>query len=171
MPEPQATESSGLEPGSARTRRHLLALLSTAALVLVLDLATKVIAAAVLQPGRPVPILGDYVRLVLVYNSGAAFGLFPGSRLAFIIFSLAAILLIFFLYLRLPGHTRLQLVALGGLLGGALGNLHDRVRTGVVIDFIEVGVGRFHWPVFNVADMAVTIGVALLLLGVARRPA
>jgi signal peptidase II len=169
MPDPQETTDSGREPGPARA--PLIILLSTAVLVLVLDLATKIIATAVLQPGRPVSVLGEYVRLVLVFNSGAAFGLFPGSRLAFIVFSVAAILLILLLYWRLPGHTRLQLVALGGLLGGALGNLHDRVRTGVVVDFIEIGVGRFHWPVFNVADMAVTIGVALLLLGVARRPA
>ena len=115
------------------------------------------------------PVLGEYLRLVLVHNSGAAFGLFPGSRVAFILFSFAAIALILFLYLRLPAHTRLQLIAMGALLGGALGNLHDRVRAGVVVDFIEIGVGRFHWPVFNVADMAVTGGVALLLLGVARR--
>lgn len=109
------------------------------------------------------------MRLTLVHNTGAAFGLFPGSRAAFIVFSILAILVIVALYLRLAQKSRFELVALGALLGGALGNLHDRVRQGFVVDFIEIGIDRFRWPVFNVADIAVTGGVALLLLVMARR--
>ena len=141
----------------------------TAALVLALDLSTKAIASRLLTMGRPVPVLGEFVRFTLVHNTGAAFGLFPGSRMAFIGFSAAALAVILLLYFRLPSRNPGQLVAMGGLLGGALGNLHDRVLHGYVVDFIEIGVGRYHWPVFNVADMAVTGGVALLLWGVARR--
>jgi len=141
----------------------------TAALVLALDLSTKTIASRLLTLGRPVPVLGEFMRLTLVHNTGAAFGLFPGSRLAFIGFSAAALAVILMLYFRLPARSPGQLVAMGGLLGGALGNLHDRVLHAYVVDFIEIGVGRYHWPVFNVADMAVTGGVALLLWGVARR--
>jgi signal peptidase II len=144
-------------------------LLATAALVLALDLATKAMATCKLAFGKPRELLGEFVRLTLVHNTGAAFGLFPGSRFAFILFSTAAMGVILALYFRLPGRSRVQLAAMGALLGGALGNLHDRVRYGYVVDFIEIGVGRYHWPVFNVADMAVTGGVALLLWGVARR--
>ncbi len=142
----------------------------TAVIVLGLDLVTKALASRFLTLGHPVPVLGEVVRMTLVHNTGAAFGLFPGSRLAFIAFSAAAMIVILILYFRLPAQQTSQLVALGALVGGALGNLHDRVRYGWVIDFIEIGVGRYHWPVFNVADMAVTGGVALLLWGVARRP-
>ncbi len=144
-------------------------LIVTAVLVVACDLATKALASRLLLPGRPIPVIGDFVRLTLVHNSGAAFGLFPGSRVAFIIFSLLAIGVIFTLFIRLPGRGRAELVALGALLGGALGNLHDRVRAGFVVDFIEVGIGRFRWPVFNVADIAVTGGVILLLFALARR--
>jgi len=144
-------------------------LLLTAALVVAADLLTKALASRLLAPGFPIQVLGDFVRLTLVHNTGAAFGLFPGSRVAFIVFSFLAILVIAALYLRMAERRRLELVALGALLGGALGNLHDRVRHGFVVDFIEIGVDRFRWPVFNVADIAVTGGVALLLLVMARR--
>lgn len=144
-------------------------LLLTAALVLAADLLTKALASRLLAPGFPVPVLGDLVRFTLVHNTGAAFGLFPGSRIAFIVFSALAILVIAVLYLRMADRRRSELVALGALLGGALGNLHDRVRQGFVVDFIEIGIDRFRWPVFNVADIAVTAGVALLLLVMARR--
>jgi signal peptidase II len=144
-------------------------LLVTAALILALDLATKAVATRTLAFGEPREVLGEFVRFTLVHNTGAAFGLFPGSRFAFILFSTAAMGVILALYFRLPGRSRVQLAAMGALLVGALGNLHDRIRHGYVVDFIEIGVGRYHWPVFNVADMAVTGGVALLLWGVARR--
>lgn len=144
-------------------------LVLTAALVVAADLLTKALASRLLVPGSPVRVLGDFVRFTLVHNTGAAFGLFPGSRTAFIVFSLLAIIVIAALYLRMAERRRLELVALGALLGGALGNLHDRVRHGFVVDFIEIGIDRFRWPVFNVADIAVTGGVALLLLVMARR--
>ena len=153
----------------ARADHPLPVLLLTAAFIVAADLLTKALASRLLAPGFPVRVLGDVVRFTLVHNTGAAFGLFPGSRTAFIAFSLLAILVIVVLYLRLAERHRLELVALGALLGGALGNLHDRVRQGFVVDFIEIGIDRFRWPVFNVADIAVTGGVALLLLVMARR--
>lgn len=143
-------------------------LAATAAVVLALDLVTKLVAANGLEAGHSIPVIGDFLRLTLVHNSGAAFGLFPGSRGPFVAFSIAAIGLILLLYLRLPGRSRLELAAMGALLGGALGNLVDRLRAGVVVDFIDIGLGTLRWPVFNVADIAVTGGVVLLLLGVAR---
>jgi signal peptidase II len=137
---------------------------------LILDLATKWVAATQLSHGRSIPLLGDLLRFTLVHNSGGAFGLFAGGGAPFVGFSIAAIGLILLLAWRLPAGSHGELVALGALLGGALGNLRDRLQSGVVIDFIDIGVGRLRWPVFNVADIAVTLGVIALLWGVVRRP-
>ncbi len=126
-----------------------------AAAVLGLDQLTKAFASAHLVPGEPVPVLGNFLRLTLVHNTGAAFGLFPGSRLPFILVSVLAIAVVLY-------------VLLGWILGGALGNLLDRIRWGRVVDFIDVGIGTVRWPVFNVADSAVTLGVILLAWNLAR---
>jgi signal peptidase II len=142
--------------------------LACAAAVLGLDQATKAIAAARLYPGTAVPLLGDVVRLTLVHNSGAAFGLFPGSRVPFILISILAIGVVLYLYLRDAYRTLANRILLGCILGGALGNLLDRVVRGRVVDFIDVGIGAARWPVFNVADSAVTVGVLLLAWNLAR---
>jgi signal peptidase II len=136
--------------------------LACAGAVLVLDQLTKWLVSTRLTLGEPVPVLGDVVRLTLVHKRGAAFGLFPGSRLPFIIVSLLAIAVVLYLFQRDAYRSALSRVLLGGILGGALGNLIDRARLGFVVDFIEVGVGSLKWPVFNVADSAVTLGVIIL---------
>ena len=133
-----------------------------AALVVVLDQLTKAAASSRLFMSEPVPVLGEFVRLTLVHNTGAAFGLFPGSRLPFIIVSLLAIGVVLYLFTREAYRGLPQRILLGCILGGAIGNLVDRVRLGWVVDFIDVGLGSARWPVFNVADSAVTVGVILL---------
>ena len=143
------------------SRPGFLFLLSAAA-VLALDQLTKAVASARLFLGDPVPVLGDTVRLTLVHNTGAAFGLFPGSRLPFIIVSTLAIAVVLFLFTREAYRGVAPRVLLGCILGGAIGNLVDRIRLGWVVDFIDVGLGSARWPVFNVADSAVTVGVILL---------
>ena len=142
--------------------------LSCAALVLALDQLTKAIVSAHLIPGDPVPLLGQFVRLTLVHNTGAAFGLFPGSRLPFILISVLAIAVVLYLFARDAYRSFINRVLLGCILGGALGNLIDRIRWGRVVDFIDVGFGPVRWPVFNVADSAVTLGVILLAWNLAR---
>jgi signal peptidase II len=129
---------------------------------LALDLATKAVAASQLHLALPVSLIDGYLRFTLVNNTGTAFGLFPGRRVLFLIFSCIAIVAIIVLFARLGRATRLQVLAMGLLLGGALGNLHDRVRFGPVTDFIEMGIAGHYWPVFNIADAAITIGVVLL---------
>lgn len=148
--------------------RRLVLFLACAAGVLALDQATKALASRTLLLGDPVPILGDFVRLTLVHNRGAAFGLFPGSRVPFIIVSTLAIAVVLYLFARDAYRSAFSRVLLGSILGGALGNLVDRARLGYVIDFIEVGVGNLRWPVFNVADSAVTLGVLILAWNLAR---
>jgi signal peptidase II len=142
--------------------------LACAAAILVLDQVSKAIIASHLLLGQPVPLLGDFVRLTLVHNTGAAFGLFPGSRLPFILISILAIGVVLYLFARDAYHSLMNRVLLGCILGGAVGNLVDRIRWGRVVDFIDVGAGTLRWPVFNVADSAVTLGVILLAWNLAR---
>ncbi len=149
------------------TRRTGVFLLC-AAIVVALDQATKGLAASRLMPGESISVLGDFIRLTLVHNTGAAFGLFPGSRVPFIVVSVVAIGVVLYLFFRETYRSVANRVLLGCILGGAVGNLIDRVRLGYVVDFIDIGFGTARWPVFNAADSAVTIGVLLLAWNLAR---
>ncbi len=103
------------------------------------------------------PIFGDFLRLTLTENTGAAFGLFPGARAPFILISIvAAVGLAYANHTMRHGPRWRALLAL--ILGGNLGNLVDRIRLGHVTDFIDMGIGTTRWPVFNIADVAVVIG-------------
>jgi signal peptidase II len=113
----------------------------------------------------PTPILGDLVRIAKSYNDGGIFGLFGASAPILAVASLAVIALIV-VYQYRAGRTGpgLLTLALGLLLGGAMGNLIDRLRFGHVIDFVDTGIGSFRFYTFNVADSAISVSVALLLL-------
>ncbi len=136
--------------------------------VLLVDAFTKVVAVDRLIPAYlPRPLWGEGLRLTLVYNPGAAFGLHLGaqSRWIFIALTIVALLVLGRLYLETPLVDRLRTLALALVSGGALGNLLDRLKSGRgVVDFIDVGVGDWRWPTFNVADIAVTSGAFLLAL-------
>jgi signal peptidase II len=136
------------------------------AAVIVLDYVTKRVAVQALIPQRlPHEVLGDAVRLTLVYNPGAAFGLHlgPYSRWIFMVLTVAALSILWrLLRTTRPGDVP-RILALSLVCGGAVGNLIDRVRSSVgVVDFIDVGIGDMRWPTFNVADMAVSVGAFLL---------
>jgi signal peptidase II len=146
------------------------ALAVIAAVVVALDRWTKHWAATSLPFGQPVRVLGDYVRLTLTRNSGVAFGIGQGTGFPYAIFSIVAILAIVWMFASGRGGDALRRLALALILGGAIGNLIDRLGSGLVVDFIEVGVPRWYWPVFNVADSAVTVGVVLFALAWSRHP-
>ena len=133
--------------------------------VLAFDVITKAIAERALLRGIPEEVLGDVVRLRLVYNPGAAFGfdLGPQSRWIFAVLTIGALVILARLYRSTPvGHSA-RAVALALVCAGAVGNLIDRVRSFFgVVDFIDVGIGDARWPTFNVADMAVSVGAGLL---------
>ncbi len=133
--------------------------------VLVVDVITKAIAERNLLRGIPYEVLGNTVQLKLVYNPGAAFGLNlgPQSRWIFAVLTVLALVILGRLYRSThTGHTA-RVAALALVCAGAVGNLIDRLRSFFgVVDFIDVGIGDSRWPTFNVADMAVSIGAALL---------
>jgi signal peptidase II len=128
------------------------------AVVLGIDQVTKAVIEANLVPGEYVEALGP-VELTLSHNRGVAFGLAGGAGIGLVAVTLAALGLIVYLFARAPGRPGMG-IATGLVAGGALGNLADRVFAGEVTDYIAVG----SWPPFNVADVAITCGVALLVL-------
>jgi signal peptidase II len=141
--------------------------LGLAAMIFVADQLTKKAALAHLDPARPVVVIPDLFHLVLVMNPGVAFGIFAGVpsgwRWIVTLFSLTALMLLASLAFRvLPRGSVVARVAIGLVFGGAAGNLLDRWRFGAVVDFIDVFWRGYHWPAFNVADSAITVGVCLL---------
>jgi signal peptidase II len=157
-----ATEPAASEPSAARRRLRLL--VSVAAVVLTLDIITKVIAVRLLPPGQPVSIIGDTVTWTLVRNSGAAFSMATGYTWVLTLIATGVVVGIFWMGRRLVSPW--WAVGLGMILGGAMGNLVDRFfrapgpLRGHVVDFLSVG----WWPVFNVADPAVVGGAILLVV-------
>jgi signal peptidase II len=151
-------------PGSSA--RSLLRWLGLAALILVLDQLTKVLILAYYHPGE-VTVLTDWLNIVRVHNRGAAFSFLAGAggwqRWLFVGIGIAAALVIVHL-LRAHGGQRLFCLALTCILGGALGNVLDRLVHGYVVDMVDFHLGRWHFPAFNLADTAITFGVIFLLL-------
>jgi len=134
--------------------------------VVVVDFITKRLAVASLSSGT-IPVLGESLVLRLVYNPGAAFGIHVGqySRWVFMILALVALVVLGAMVRQTPPTQRFRLLTLGLVCGGAVGNLVDRIRSSRgVVDFIDVWIGKFHWPTFNVADMAVSCGAIALAL-------
>ena len=140
--------------------------LGIAAVVVVLDAVTKMLAVDRLTPAYlPHAVWGEWVRLTLVYNQGAAFGLHLGaySRWIFMTLTLVALVVMWRLYRRTPDDAVWRPWALALVSGGATGNLIDRLRSARgVVDFLDVGVGAWRWPTFNVADIAVSSGAIIL---------
>jgi len=141
-----------------RKAPFLLPLLST----LALDQASKALIMGFLAEGESLELLDGFFRLTLLLNPGALFGVGKGWGWLFLAFSVAFLLLLPFL---LRGRYRsIEGMGFGFLAGGALGNVVDRVRLGAVVDFLDLGYKGWRWPVFNLADVAITVGFGLLVL-------
>jgi signal peptidase II len=136
--------------------------LGLAALVLVADQLTKAWLTSFLAPGESVRVVDDLLRLVHGQNAGGLFGLLQGQALPFALVSLVVVGLIVGYHAR-SGRNPYLSVTLGLLLGGALGNLLDRLRLGYVVDFVDAGIGSVRWYTFNVADAAISLAILLLL--------
>ena len=136
-----------------------------AAIVVVADIATKLLAEATLALRSAVPVVGETFQLRLVYNPGAAFGLHlgPWSRWIFLAVAIGAIIVLDRMSRTATPGDRIRQLASGLVAGGAFGNLVDRIRsTQGVVDFLDVGIGLHRWPTFNVADIGVSCGAILL---------
>ena len=147
----------------SRGRPRWALFLGLAAAVVVVDQLTKAWLVGVLAPGERMEVVGDLLRLVHGQNDGAIFGLFRDQALLFGIISLAVVAAIVWFH-RASGRSTILSLALGLLLGGAIGNMIDRFRFGYVIDWVDAGVGDLRFYTFNVADSAITGAVLLLLL-------
>lgn len=133
--------------------------------VVLFDQLTKFLVMATIPFHTSKPVIGGVVRLTYIKNQGIAFGLLSDSNLPFAFVSIAAMILIVVSLRRLPKDAAAPRLAMAAILGGAAGNLIDRVRFGEVVDFIDIGIGHLRWPVFNLADVAVTTGVLLFVVG------
>lgn len=136
------------------------------AVILVVDQLTKFIVDQTMPLHHSIPVIENLFSLTYIRNTGAAFGILAGSaaavRLPFLVlFSLLAIGFIVIMLRRLPGKEKGLITALAFILGGAIGNLIDRVAYGEVIDFLDVYWSKFHWPAFNLADSFITVGVII----------
>ena len=158
-------------PGDPRVR--LAALVALA--VVLADQATKALVERTLVLHETIPVT-PFFALSYVRNTGAAFGVLAaapvGVRLPlFLAVTVVATAAVLSYLRRTPADQRWRVAALGAILGGALGNLLDRVRYGEVVDFLDLHWGGLHWPAFNVADAAITVGVAIVLLASVERRA
>jgi signal peptidase II len=136
--------------------------------IVIVDQLTKIVVDRTLFLHQSIPVIDNFFSLTYIRNKGAAFGILAGSAAAFrlgilIIFSLVAIGFVISLIRRLPESEKWLTVSLAFILGGALGNLIDRVWRGEVIDFLDFYWSTFHWPAFNVADSFITVGVIMAL--------
>ena len=144
--------------------------------VILIDAITKHVAVAQLAPFHSVSVIPGLFDLTYVENPGGVFGLLRGLQdttrgIIFTLVPLTAIVLIGLYALRVPSAHRLTLASLALILGGAVGNLIDRIRLGYVVDFLDFHFRGHHWPAFNLADSAICVGVGLLLLETVWQPA
>ncbi len=166
---PGSPGSPGSEPSPARPRTRKSLYLLIAAAVLALDQWTKWLIESHLPEMSSHEVIPGLLHISHVRNTGVAFGMFAnggrdGSPWVLSLFGLVALGLIAVLFYRTPEGDRGLLAALALVLGGAVGNLFDRMASGAVTDFIAVFIGSYRWPDFNVADSAISVGLVLILL-------
>ena len=135
---------------------------------LFLDQLSKAVVSSALRMYEVRPIIHGLLNLTRIHNTGAAFGLLsgqvsPARTFSFLAVSILAMGVVVWMLLRLPEGQKMEQVALSLIFAGALGNVVDRIRLGEVVDFIDIYYRSYHWPAFNVADSAISIGVILLL--------
>jgi signal peptidase II len=162
-----ADDTVAASPAAGRARWGVFA--AVAATVIVVDQVSKAWLVANVTVGQVASVIGDLVRLVQSQNSGALFGLFRDQAILFAVVSIAVIGLIVLYHAR-SGRSLYLSLALGLLLGGAIGNMIDRLRFGYVVDWVDIGIGGLRFWTFNVADSAISLAI-VMLVGMAVFPA
>jgi signal peptidase II len=150
-------------------RKNIVLFIFGAIAVIVLDQITKAVITEKLFMYGSHKVIDGFFSLVYVMNPGAAFGFLAGAPeifryLFFISVTVLAILLIIYYILKSKSQDVLMVISLTLIFGGAVGNLIDRIRFGAVVDFLDFYIGAWHWPAFNVADSAISIGAVLMIL-------
>jgi len=135
------------------------------AVALLVDLVTKWLVTTNFELWDSVDVLGDFFRLTYIHNPGAVFGIQLGSSVLHLVLSALAMGVVISMLVKTPHADRWGGIGLALVLAGAIGNIVDRLRHGVVIDFLDFGIGDVRWYVFNVADACVSVGVVLLIVG------
>ncbi len=152
------------DENAVRSQFDIFLALITVSSVVFIDQVTKIFFSKVLSVGESLPIIRSVLHMTLVHNTGIAFGLFKNQGIVFIIIPVIAVVLLAYniYYYRLNEEKleRFYIVTFSMILGGAIGNLIDRIHLGYVIDFIDFRV----WPVFNIADSAITVGAVILAI-------
>jgi signal peptidase II len=149
-------------------KRNLILFVLGAAVVIMLDQITKSIITSRFLLHESRTVIDGFFNIVYVMNPGAAFGFLAGASatfryIFFIGITVLALVLIILYLLKSKPHNILIVLSLALIFAGAVGNLIDRIRFGAVVDFLDVYVGTWHWPAFNVADSAISIGAALMI--------
>ena len=143
---------------------RILLVVGVAVLVFAIDRVTKTWVSENIPLGTARPVVGDYVRIVHAQNTGAAFGLLPERTTLLSVLSVVAVLAIVYYYRQIASNSSLVSATLGMQLGGAFGNLLDRIMQGYVVDFVDVGIGDVRFWAFNVADSSIVVGIILVTL-------
>jgi signal peptidase II len=156
-------------------KKKYLILLATLAAVVLLDLITKAYIDSNMSLHESVEVIGGFLNITYVRNPGAAFSFLanasPGFRSVFFLsVTVLAVILVLYYIAKSKTDESLMIFGLSLILSGALGNFIDRVRLGEVIDFIDVHLGAYHWPAFNVADSAITVGAFIMLFVLFKSP-
>lgn len=128
-------------------------------IVIVIDQWTKYYIQTRLVPGDSIPVISEIFHITLVLNPGAAFGLLEHQRFFFVIIAIVMLLGVAFFYPRIPHDAIFLRIGIGLMTGGAIGNVIDRIKTGLVVDFFDFRI----WPVFNIADIAIVSGVSMII--------
>lgn len=132
---------------------------------LIIDQITKILVVNSLVPGENIEIIKNIFGIIYTNNTGAAFSILLGKRIFLIVVAVLIIGVLLYYIKRNKIEKKIDIIALSFIIGGSLGNLIDRIIRGYVIDFISIKIGNYNFPIFNVADALIVVGVILLLLG------
>jgi signal peptidase II len=149
-------------------KNKYIRLLVFAGIIILLDQLSKALIVYYLPFNRTIPVINGFFNITHIHNPGGAFGLManlgPTARsIIFLFISSLAVGLIFYFYKKTPANYRWLAAGFALIFGGAIGNLIDRIRFGFVIDFFDFYVGHLHWPAFNVADSAISVGIGIFV--------
>ena len=147
-------------------KNKYILLVAVAGLVVLADQITKALISKYLPYSQSITFIPGFFDITHIHNPGGAFGLMANMgettrTMVFLLASSLAVGLIFYFYKKTPPSFTFLAIGFALIFGGAIGNLVDRVRLGVVIDFLDVYIGKYHWPAFNIADSAITVGILI----------